>query len=444
MVIIVFSENSINFTKPCIDSIKLYGTGCPIVLVDNHSEDGLNEWASMQENITYVYMDEGYQPIGTVLNQVIGELGIHDDLLIVDSHSIFTSGTLHGLVQVFINNPNAGIAVSKCNTQLNYQHLDPIETYDEAEMLCKERLSSNTTPYKQILYAGGGCALIRLEAWDSVGGFSNNFEVFANCMQDFSLSMLEHGFRSYVSNTSIVWDPRVDYISTPHLNEDAKLEAKWGVHYMNGSANANMISYIDSPKDEPIRVLEIGCDCGSTLLEIKNLYPNAKIYGSELNPNSAAIAAFFCDEVRINNVEDYNLDFGENNFDYILFGDVLEHLRNPEGTLLFVKSLLSANGKVIISVPNLMNIAVMKQLINGDFTYEESGLLDKTHIHFFTENELIKMVARAGYDLEMIGHVHYPISDENQKLIDTLLALSDKTKRHMYEAFQYIARISPQ
>ena len=85
--------------------------------------------------------------------------------------------------------------------------------------------------------------------------------------------------------------------------------------------------------------MEIGCDCVSTLLEIRNAFPNTNIYGNELNPNSAHTTSHFA-TVTVNNIENYNLPYPPNMFDYIIFGDVLEHLYNPYKTVEYCKTLL--------------------------------------------------------------------------------------------------------
>ena len=116
-----------------------------------------------------------------------------------------------------------------------------------------------------------------------------------------------------------------DIASDEKIWEKQFLEDKWGMHYFNTNYNKDIVASIDAGPDDEIAVLEIGCDLGATILEIKNRYPNAKIYGTEINAGAGAIAAHFA-EIEINNIEDQNLSFAKKMFDYIIFGDVLEHL----------------------------------------------------------------------------------------------------------------------
>jgi 2-polyprenyl-3-methyl-5-hydroxy-6-metoxy-1,4-benzoquinol methylase len=84
-------------------------------------------------------------------------------------------------------------------------------------------------------------------------------------------------------------------------------------------------------------------------------------------------------------------------YDYIVFADVLEHLIHPDQVLTKCKSALSMSGSVWISIPNVAYNGVIAGLINNNFTYRETGLLDNTHLRFFTYHSLKKFVEKAGF-----------------------------------------------
>lgn len=83
-------------------------------------------------------------------------------------------------------------------------------------------------------------------------------------------------------------------------------------------------------------------------------------------------------------------------FDYIIFADVLEHLVHPENVLKEARSFLKKNGKLFISVPNISHNAVIESLYLNQFDYQESGILDKTHLRFFTKDSLERMIQDCG------------------------------------------------
>lgn len=84
-------------------------------------------------------------------------------------------------------------------------------------------------------------------------------------------------------------------------------------------------------------------------------------------------------------------------YDYIIFADVLEHLRNPKTVLENCREVLKEDGDIIISVPNIAHNSVIIDLINDEFKYNKIGLLDNTHISFFTYKSLIRMIEECGY-----------------------------------------------
>lgn len=90
-------------------------------------------------------------------------------------------------------------------------------------------------------------------------------------------------------------------------------------------------------------------------------------------------------------------------FDFIVMADVLEHLVEPEQTLKKLLKISSSETKLIISLPNVACWAMRKQLFfKGDFEYQESGLLDKTHLHFYTVNTLPKMLLDNGWQVDQL------------------------------------------
>ncbi len=144
-----------------------------------------------------------------------------------------------------------------------------------------------------------------------------------------------------------------------------------------------LLSVLIEKSDTPLRILEVGCDLGATLLEIKNGHPDSRLFEIEINKAAAEIAGHIAN-VTVGNIEDKKLPF-EGEFDYILFGDVLEHLHDPQDVIRFCRGKLSEHGCIIANVPNIMHISVMEQLLHGKFEYTDSGLLDRTHIHFLPE-----------------------------------------------------------
>jgi 2-polyprenyl-3-methyl-5-hydroxy-6-metoxy-1,4-benzoquinol methylase len=87
-------------------------------------------------------------------------------------------------------------------------------------------------------------------------------------------------------------------------------------------------------------------------------------------------------------------------FDVLVFADILEHVHDPFSVLKIYDNFLAENGRVIISVPNIATWTVRTGLLFGNFTYTDTGNLDRTHIRFFTKKSLKKMIRAVGYEIE--------------------------------------------
>ena len=444
IMMIVFNE--LKWVKLSVESIRAMGDvdDIELIIVDNCSTDGLRDWARTQTDFTYVYMDEGMQAYGRIINRVRQELNISGALLVMEGHYAIVPGTLSHLMEALYRENGIGAvgAVSKgfsCNQKLP----DSCTSYEEAV-----RYAGNLERKKErrVIGLAPDAILLNTEALDALGKFDENIFGYMHSMLDQCLRMLVDGYKIMLCEDAVLWDlmDQNTYIETTNqfwrFDEDKKyMENRWGMHYFQYMYNEDMISLIDESADSEFNVLEVGCDCGATLLEIKNRYPNANIYGTDLNPSAVRIASLFA-EACTNNIEEKNLPWDENFFDIIIFGDVLEHLRDPMGTLEYCKGFLKDKGRIIASIPNLMHISVMEQLLKGYFTYTEEGLLDKSHIHLFTGKEIFKMFRNCGFEIEIMETNMIAVTEEQNKLIDQLLLIGKGTERFMYETFQYVVK----
>ena len=145
-------------------------------------------------------------------------------------------------------------------------------------------------------------------------------------------------------------------------------------------------------------VLEIGCGKGFVSEQLRK--KGNVITGIEIDKKSAKRAKKFCKKVLIGNIEEMKLNFAKESFDVILFGDVLEHLFDPEAVLKKLKPFLAKNGKIIVSLPNIANWKIRLLLLRGKFDYTDWGILDKTHIRFFTRKRARNLIRGAGFRIE--------------------------------------------
>jgi methionine biosynthesis protein MetW len=145
-------------------------------------------------------------------------------------------------------------------------------------------------------------------------------------------------------------------------------------------------------------VLEVGCATGymSRVLAERR---GCQVTGIEIDAEAAAEANAYCDRVIVGDVETLDLDehLGDERYDAVLFADVLEHLRDPAAVLRRMRPFVAEGGAVIASIPNVAHISVRLALLGGEFRYRELGLLDDTHLRFFTRASIVDLFESAGF-----------------------------------------------
>jgi methionine biosynthesis protein MetW len=146
-----------------------------------------------------------------------------------------------------------------------------------------------------------------------------------------------------------------------------------------------------------VRVLELGCSSGylSGYLEHQK---NCCVVGVELDPQAASIAATRCSEVHCLNLNEPTvLDILHGPFDVLLAAAVLEHLLDPTAVLKKVYPKLTAEALIIVSLPNIAHWSVRWQLARGHFDETDYGIMDATHLHFYTRQSGCRLLENAGY-----------------------------------------------
>jgi SAM-dependent methyltransferase len=150
------------------------------------------------------------------------------------------------------------------------------------------------------------------------------------------------------------------------------------------------------------RVIEVGCSFGGLARAFKEISPGSHYIGVEIEHDYAVIAMNYCDAVITTNIEEDNPLFWTKNAhaDCWVFGDTLEHLKDPWRILREVRKCLPVEGCVVASIPNAQHWSVQARLSTGDFRYEDSGLFDRTHLRWFTRKTIIEMFNGCGFEIE--------------------------------------------
>ena len=150
------------------------------------------------------------------------------------------------------------------------------------------------------------------------------------------------------------------------------------------------------------RILEIGCSTGALAFAYKANYPYCSYHGVEIDDHAAAIARRYCDQVSVLDMDTLPESYFSvwSDRDCWLFGDVLEHLRDPWRILSHIYKVMPSGSCIVASVPNAQHWSLQAKLSVGDFRYTEGGLFDRTHLRWFTRVTLLEMFTQAGFRID--------------------------------------------
>ena len=162
--------------------------------------------------------------------------------------------------------------------------------------------------------------------------------------------------------------------------------------------NPDLLALI--PRDAK-KLVEVGCSSGALAREYKKINKNCHYMGVEVVPEYARLAERHCDSVVELDIEDVDEQALHKDFscDCWIFGDALEHLKDPWLLLVKIRKTISDDGCIVACIPNAQHWSVQAKLSCGNFRYENSGLLDKTHLRWFTRITVFEMFHDAGFEI---------------------------------------------
>lgn len=197
--------------------------------------------------------------------------------------------------------------------------------------------------------------------------------------------------------------------------------------------NSKLLTLVGNNK----KVLEVGCAMGfQTHAMVEQ--QGCSVVGIEIDALQATNSRPYCEEQIIGDIEtlDLNECLGHRKFDVITFADVLEHLRNPSAALEKIRPFLNDTGYVVASIPNIAHGSVIFDLAHGLFEYRQFGLLDDTHIHFFTKNAIFNTFEKSGFLIAELDRLRLKPAETEFKT--TVMSPEDRT------FLDYVYRMNPE
>jgi len=172
------------------------------------------------------------------------------------------------------------------------------------------------------------------------------------------------------------------------------------------------------------KVLDVGCGTGATLAWIKSIGRCSATFGVELSEEAASQAKGTVDHLMIGSIEEDDFAFADEKFDLILLLDVLEHLIDPWRVIReLVDSNLRVGGIVVASVPNIRFYGSFAPLVfKGQWEYADTGVLDRTHLRFFTKKSAQALISGAGLNIEAV--LSNPVDFSRKQRLANLMTLN--------------------
>jgi 2-polyprenyl-3-methyl-5-hydroxy-6-metoxy-1,4-benzoquinol methylase len=411
------------------------------------STDGTREWIQEQTDIRYILNDEnkGF-PAGC--NQGAALADEENDIFLLNNDTIVMTNSIYNLRMALHEEERTGAVGAVTNfAGANQMIAEKFSTIEEYVAYAGKNNAYSPSKHDKRLRLIGFAMMVQGDVWREVDGFDERYGKGNFEDDDLGLKILTHDYHMRLCKDSFIYHfGSVSFREASKKEPDSyrgllgknrdQFNEKWNIKWGYFSHVRNeLIDLIQEPKDKKFSVLEVGCASGATLVEIENRYLHAVTYGFELNKTVAQIASHYVN-VLPGDVEE-KVNYFNVTYDYIILGNVLEHIHNPEDILKTLKTWLKPEGRFIISLPNIMHISVVMPLLRGRFEYKGEGVLDRTHLRFFTKTEIILLMEQCSLQIDRMGASMLELSKEQERYITRLCEMDGAIPKEELSAYQY-------
>ena len=424
--IIILNWNGLSVLGPCLRAIAEHTLieDYEVIVLDNGSEEQGVEQVVAPYSKARLISEKANHGFSRG-NNLASASATGEYLIFLNNDTLPRHDWLRPLIELQQHMPEAGLVGARqidANGNTLYAgsyFLPAISAYASA---CRnyppQQALSDAVPRECEVFAGCGI-LVRRELFNAIGGFDENyFQGYEDF--DLCLKIRERGFKVMYCPASVI--EHLENVSMKKLDRRTRrrskehnrrfFELRW-LHRIHEFRLATLpgdigdFSYYGFPRDRLAaavpgpagRVLEIGCGAGVLGESLKRSGKAERVVGVELNRHAAALAATRLDEVVVGNVESMPLEALKGRFDTLIVADVLEHLTDPWASLFRLRDCLTEGGILVASIPNIAHYKIIKKLLFGDWRYEPGGILDHTHMRFFTRGSTEDLVRFAGFEI---------------------------------------------
>lgn len=379
------------------------------------------------------------------LNSAVQNSNKDYDIFIVSSNVMLTPNSLFNIRLALYDNEKIGAVSASSNMGLASQVFAlarKIMTVEDAFRYAEEVNIPGDNKIEDKAIVDCDFVIIHRDLVEKIFPLSEEVVSDRFASIDLSLSVRKTGHLNTICWNGFVYsvpsETRKQMVFGKIGSDHAILKNKWGIsaeYYM--TTRKELVDMIKRDYKETIAVLEVGAGLGSTLTYVKHKFPNARVSGIEIVENVVGLAAPTAN-IRCDNIETYRFKEDEK-YDYIIFGDVLEHLVDPYSLIEKLKEHLLPEGCIIASIPNILNAGAIYEILHGRFEYKDAGILDSTHLRFFTRMEIIRMFHSRGYEIiDMFGIPGAENSHTFGDFFDKLTSIEGVVERDQFDVLQYV------
>ena len=434
--VIVTTGDGLNYTKNCLMLLlPQMGPRDELIIVDDASTDGTPEFLGTLQGLepaVKVIARRQRQGQPAAINRGLQEC-TGQEILILHNDTYLLPDTVARLREIMAARPQLGaVSPMAVASRSGYTRIEtrPYQTLGELSEVAREWVEGlGTWRVRWSMVLDDYCLLVRRAAIAAVRGYDIRFTPRYFAADDLSLRLWQAGWICAAAAELVVHNEGQRGINDKERAKEwyqenkRRFTEKWGFS-PTYSLNVNdlLVTRLDAREPE-ISVLDVGCAGGGNLMRLAQVCPKAGRYGVELNAAAAKVAATFGD-VTAGDITKLDRPDWEGKFSLILCGDLIEHLADPLPVVKTLGRWLKPDtGRLVVSLPNVLNYTVWQGMLQGEWTYRDNGVLDRTHLRFFTRQSGLALMEEAGLSAEVVDDNEFYITKEppSEAMIEHIL-----------------------
>ncbi|MGP0584728.1 glycosyltransferase [Paenibacillus timonensis] len=423
-IIISCSSMDVEYTKALVDSLRRYTLrgSYQLIIVEHGNSTSARNWLIEQDDILTLFHEE------TLTQAQAWNIGFNaatgDNVLFLHSDVLVTENWLSYMVQSLYQDEDIAGVGPVTNFAEGEQQI-PVQFTSIEELLSFARENSRHIQQSPKLTLSDFCMLFKREVVEQIGPFQEQLSGEALGI-DYSLRIAQSGYKLLLSK----------HVFLHHYGEGDKelnynwyFRKNWGFDIDQARNCNNILSLLPVSPDNPLRILHVGSGCGATLLNLKQRYPHAELFGVESNKKAASLNIEI-DKVTKRTIEEHHFD--EKTFDYILISTV----KDPMETLSVCANLLHAGGQIILDFPNDNHFSTIQRMLKNEpvLSRGTSG---------FNLHEMSRIFEEAGFDELHIDYLKKEMTTSDLQFTRGLRSLVDHELPEHFDVTNFIIRATP-